>query len=275
MNRLSEAGKRANLRPFCKAGETKPAGLGHNLLSFRYPPASAGVTMKLTTTALTLTVLMCGASVAAFALRPDAKAATSGNAVSLETLVPKRFADWTELPAQGVQVVNPQTQELLDKLYSQLLVRTYVNKQGYRVMLSLAYGDDQRGGLQAHRPEVCYPAQGFKLGKVEDGSLPTSYGSIDVRRLATSLGARNEPVTYWLTVGDQVIKNTLDKRIAQIRLGLTGQIPDGLLFRISSIDNDNVRGFEMQQKFAAEMMSAVPAAARKQLSGLAPAASAS
>ena len=35
----------------------------------------------------------------------------------------------------------------------------------------MAYGDDQRGGLQAHRPEVCYPAQGFKLGKVEDGTL--------------------------------------------------------------------------------------------------------
>ena len=50
-------------------------------------------------------------------------------------------------------------------------------------MLSMAYGDDQRGGLQAHRPEVCYPAQGFKLGKVEDGSLSTSFGNIEVRRL--------------------------------------------------------------------------------------------
>jgi EpsI family protein len=239
------------------------------------PLLNTTMTMKLNTTALTLTVLMCSASVAGFAMRPDSKAATKGNAVSLETLVPKRFGDWAELPEQGAQVVNPQTQELLDKLYSQLLVRTYVNKEGYRIMLSMAYGDDQRGGLQAHRPEVCYPAQGFKLGKVEDGRLPTSYGNIDVRRLATSLGARNEPVTYWLTVGDQVIKNTLDKRIAEIRLGLTGQIPDGLLFRISSIDNDNARGFEMQGKFAAEMMSAVPAAARKQLSGLAPAAAAS
>ena len=136
-------------------------------------------------------------------------------------------------------------------------------------MLSMAYGDDQRGGLQAHRPEVCYPAQGFKLGKVEDGALPTPFGTIDVRRLTTSLGARNEPVTYWLTVGDQVIKNKFDKRIAEIRLGLTGQIPDGLLFRVSSIDNDPARAFAMQQKFAADMMAAVPAETRRQLSGLA------
>jgi EpsI family protein len=89
-----------------------------------------------------------------------------------------------------------------------------------------------------------------------------------VRRVTTSLGTRNEPVTYWLTVGDQIIKSKFDKRIAEVRLGLTGQIPDGLLFRISSIDNDANRAFAMQQKFAADMMAAVPPVARRQLSGL-------
>ena len=227
--------------------------------------------MQIKRTALALALLMCLTSVAGIAARPGAKAADKGNALTLETLVPKGFGDWTELPEQGAQVVNPQTKELLDKLYSQLLTRTYVNKDGYRIMLSMAYGDDQRGGLQAHRPEVCYPAQGFALiGKVEDGSLATAYGNIEVRRLNTSLGARNEPVTYWLTVGDQIIRSALDKRMAQIRLGLTGQIPDGLLFRVSSIDNDAARGFAMQQKFTADMMAAVPAPTRKQLSGLAP-----
>ena len=224
--------------------------------------------MKTNHIALTLAALMCGAAVAGIAVRPSSKAAEKGKTISLEVMVPKSFADWTELPEQGVQVVNPQTKELLDKLYSQILTRSYVDKQGYRIMLSMAYGDDQRGGLQAHRPEVCYPAQGFKLGKVEDGQLATSYGNIDVRRLSTNFGARNEPVTYWLTVGDQVVQTGFDKRVAQIRLGLTGQIPDGLLFRISSIDDDASRAYAMQQKFVADMMASVPPAARKQLSGL-------
>ena len=230
--------------------------------------------MKANTVALTLAALMCTASIASIAVRPGQKAADKGKAISLEAVVPKGFGDWTELTEQNAQVVNPQTKELLDKLYSQLLSRTYVNKQGYRIMLSMAYGDDQRGGLQAHRPEVCYPAQGFKLGKVEDGVLATSYGKIDVRRLITTYGTRNEPVTYWLTVGDEVIRSPLDKRISQIRLGLTGQIPDGLLFRISSIDADVDRAFANQQKFVADMMAAVPPAARKQLSGLTAAAGA-
>ena len=224
--------------------------------------------MKLNPTALALAALMCGVSVAGIAARPSTKATDKGNAVSLEAVVPKGFGEWAELPDQGAQVVNPQTKELLDKLYSQILTRSYINKQGYRIMLSMAYGDDQRGGLQAHRPEVCYPAQGFKLGRVEDGALATSFGNIDVRRLSTSLGARNEPVTYWLTVGDQIIKSKFDKRIAEIRLGFTGQIPDGLLFRVSSIDNDTDQAFAMQQKFVADMLAAVPAATRRQLSGL-------
>ena len=230
--------------------------------------------MKANSVAVVLAVSMCAVSLGGIAARPSAKAAEKGTSISLEGIVPKGFGDWTVLPEQGNQVVNPQTKELLDKLYSQLLSRTYVNKEGYRIMLSMAYGDDQRGGLQAHRPEVCYPAQGFKLGKVEDGVLATSYGKIDVRRLSTTYGTRIEPVTYWLTVGDEVIRTAMDKRIAQIRLGLTGQIPDGLLFRISSIDGDEARAFATQQKFVADLMSAVPAAARKQLSGLTAAAGA-
>jgi EpsI family protein len=225
--------------------------------------------MRMTQVSWLLTALMCVAAVGGLAARPTSTAAQRGHSVSLEASVPKAFADWTELPEQGAQVVNPQTKELLDKLYSQLLTRTYVNKQGYRIMLSMAYGDDQRGALQAHKPEVCYPAQGFTLQSNELGQLATPFGSIEVRRLSTSLGARAEPVTYWFTVGDQVIRNKLEKRLAEIRLGLTGQIPDGLLFRVSSIDSNTQRGFAIQQQFASDLLASVPPATRKRLSGLA------
>lgn len=222
--------------------------------------------MNLKFTAAVMAALMCGAALTGYAARPSSKKA---GGIVLESAVPKSFGEWKELPDLGTQVVNPQTKDLLDKLYSQILSRTYVNKAGYRIMLSVAYGDDQRGGLQAHRPEVCYPAQGFKVGKIDDGGLATSFGTIEVRRMTTTLGNRDEPVTYWLTVGDQVIKTTFDKRLAEIRLGLTGQIPDGLLFRVSSIDKDAAHAFTMQQKFTADILGAVPADIRRQLSGLA------
>ena len=34
--------------------------------------------------------------------------------------------------------------------------------RGRQIMLSIAYGEDQRDGMKLHYPEVCYPAQGFQ-----------------------------------------------------------------------------------------------------------------
>lgn len=224
--------------------------------------------MKLGITAFALAALMCGASVASIGIREKASRPSQSLGINLDAAVPKAFGDWTEAP-QPAQMVNPETKALLDSIYSQILARTYVHKDGYRIMLSMAYGDDQRGGLQAHRPEVCYPAQGFKVNSQADGKLATDFGPIEVRRLTTNLKTRAEPVTYWLTTGDFVIRDVWDKRKAQLLAAFTGQIPDGLLFRVSSVDEDSARAFAMQQKFAADMMSAVSAETRRKLSGLA------
>ena len=224
--------------------------------------------MKTLRLSIIIATLMAVSAVAGIVARPTVKADQTGPRYKLEEIVPKRFGDWKLLPDQGAQVVNPQTQALLDSLYSQLLVRTYVNSQGYRIMLSLAYGDDQRGGLQAHKPEVCYPAQGFKLISNQSGTLDTGYGGIPVHRLSTIMGARYEPVTYWINVADTPVNNVLEKRMVQLKLGLTGQVPDGLLFRVSSIDESAPRAFSAQQAFVADLLKAVPPIDRKRLSGV-------
>ena len=110
------------------------------------------------------TVVASGVSIVA---RPSHKAVEVGRSFGCETTRPKSYGDWREMPVKDAQVVNPETQRLLDGLYSQMLARTYVNLQGC-IMLSLAYGDDQRGGLTAHRPEACYPAQGLTLNTEYD-----------------------------------------------------------------------------------------------------------
>jgi EpsI family protein len=218
--------------------------------------------------AIILAALMFATSVGAIVVRPDTKAAERGPAVSLETMVPKRFSGWAVEEKQVAQMVNPQTKELLDKLYSQILSRTYVGPDGYRIMLSVAYGSDQRGALQAHKPEVCYPAQGFKLHDLRAAELSTDFGSIAASRLFASLRTRSEPVTYWFTVGDSTVKNAIEKRIVELRYGLTGQIPDGLLFRISSIDPDRERAYRMQERFTNDLLSSVSPVDRLRLSGL-------
>lgn len=185
----------------------------------------------------------------------------------LEKVVPRQFGEWKELP-MPVQAVNPQTQEILERIYSQTMGRSYVNASGYMIMLALSYGADQRGTMEAHMPEVCYPAQGFKVHVNQPGQLTTPRGDISVKRLATQMGTRHEPLTYWFTIGSANVQSRTDKRIAELRMALTGQVPDGLLFRVSSIDEDQTRAWRMQELFVNDLLSSVPDATRIRLAGV-------
>lgn len=219
--------------------------------------------------AVVLAATMVAVSVAAYFIKPSETATARGQGIQLDSAIPKRFGPWREDEVRLAQVVNPQTQQLLDKLYSQVLSRVYVDDRGYRVMLSLAYGDDQRGGLQAHKPEVCYPAQGFTLLSNEKAEVKTQFGSIAGRRLGTQLGSRIEPITYWFALGDRAVTSRFEYRLVEIRFGLTGQLPQGLLFRISSIDADAPRAYREHERFANDLLAAVSAGDRQRLSGLA------
>jgi len=214
-------------------------------------------------TAWLISALMCSAAVGSFWARPNFVEVPN----FLESTVPPRFGEWRKLE-EPVQIINPATKKKLEEIYKEWLSRTYVNESGDRIMLSMARSGNQIGIQQAHIPDICYPAQGFKIGGVEDGELPTAYGPIPVTRLTATMGARHEPITYWLTMGDQVVKTQWDKRWVQIRAALTGGSPGGLLFRVSTIDRDPAHAFAIQQKFVADMMAAVSPEARQKLSGL-------
>ena len=185
----------------------------------------------------------------------------------LESTVPTEFGGWRKLE-EPAQIVDPGTERLLAKIYREALSRSYVNEAGDRIMLWIARSGNQIGIQQAHVPNICYPAQGFKIGQPRGPKLPTAYGTIEVSQLATNKGSRYEPVTYWLTMADQVVKTQWEKRMVQFRTLLTGESPGGLLFRVSSIDRESERGFAIQQKFVADMMASVSPEARRKLSGL-------
>jgi EpsI family protein len=185
----------------------------------------------------------------------------------LARIVPRQFAGWRELPS-APSVVSAQTQEMLQSIYNEMLARAYAAADGYQVMLSIAYGGDQRGVLRAHKPEVCYPAQGFKLLDVADGTLSTEHGPIPTRTLRTVLGPRHEPVMYWFAFAGRTSASTWERRLQSVRMSLTGQVPDGLLFRVSSIDADAQRAWQRQGDFVRALLGACTPVARARLAGL-------
>ncbi|MBK9347406.1 MAG: EpsI family protein [Burkholderiales bacterium] len=224
--------------------------------------------MKMLARSLLLCALMFGAAGMAVTLRPHQRIADQGPQFELETLIPEAFGEWRSEPTSAAQIVDPQQQEMLNKIYSKTLSRTYVNPQGYRIMLSIAYGRDQTDTAQVHKPEVCYPAQGFVLHDRHVDVLQHSAGSIPITRLSTSLGPRKEPVSYWIMIGETVIKTgSFDKKLVELGYGLRGKIPDGILIRASSIDADTANAYTMQDQFSKQMIEAVTPALRWRVTG--------
>lgn len=208
--------------------------------------------------ALGALVLMLVAALGAWALTPTHKLADQLGPLDLEAVIPTEFGDWQMLPASSGGIVNPQQTAVIELIYTQTLSRTYLNRRtGEAVMLSIAYGEDQRDGMALHYPEVCYPAQGFQVKSNKKGTLRLDQGEIPVRRLETFAGQRFEPVTYWTMIGEHATLGGLDKKLTEMQYSLRGQIPDGLLFRVSSINRDSAAAFESQGQFVAAMLPAL------------------
>lgn len=220
-------------------------------------------------TSTVLAVLMVATAASAGLLKPQNYLADTRQKVSLEAIVPEAFEGWTMAQVSS-GVVNPQQETLIRAIYAETLTRTYVSARGERVMLSIAYGKNQSDASQVHTPEVCYPGQGFQVKSIERGDLETPFGRIPVRRLETSFGTqRAEPVTYWTTLGDYAVTNGSEKKFKEIEYALQGYIADGLLFRVSSIDPDTRRGYNLQANFVNALLMALTPDQRRRLAGLA------
>jgi EpsI family protein len=211
---------------------------------------------------------MFAAAGLALALKPTAKVADAGPKIDLEVLIPKSFGDWKVDETIVPLIADPEQEALLNKIYNQTLSRTYINGKGDRIMLSIAYGGDQSDNMAVHKPEVCYPAQGFQILKSPAvGTFSTDEGSIPVKRLVATQGPRIEPITYWTTVGDKVEVSGLKWKLQQLKYGLTGKIPDGLLFRISSIQADDVKAYQTQDAFTRDLLKAMSPNDRQRIIG--------
>lgn len=213
-----------------------------------------------------LSAMLGTAALAAWA-RPTIHESDSRPGFKLDDMIPLAFGDWQIDHNMPVIVPPPDQQAALSRIYNQILARSYVNSAGYRIMLSLAYGGDQSDGLTVHLPEICYVGQGFKLEQAGDSRMLLGGLNIPVRRLITSLGQRHEPITYWVTYGDEATNSAWRRRVVGFNFGLRRRIPDGLLVRVSSIDRNDVYAYHVQDAFLIQLVGAMTLSKRNLLIG--------
>lgn len=217
--------------------------------------------------ALMVLALMLLACMLAFAMTPRTKLADIRDRIDLNAAIPSQFGEWSLDTTQVPVNPSPVQRETLALIYDQTVSRTYVNKQGQRVMLSMAYGSAQTNELRAHRQEVCYAAQGFKISQLSHGLIPVAGRQIRATRMVASLGRRVEPVTYWFTMGDNVVLSLIDRQITQLKYSLSGVIPDGYLIRLSSLGSVPEAEYELQLRFGDDLFAVLPDGLKRKLLG--------
>lgn len=208
-------------------------------------------------------LMLAGAGASAW-LKPTQMMADQKPAIVLHSLVPEAFGDWTVDPNLIPVLSDPTVQSKLDTLYSETLNRTYVNKRGQRIMLSMAYGRNQNSeSTAAHRPEFCYVAQGFSIRGFGKDKVSLPNHQLEVVRLEAQIGRRIEPISYWVTLNDEAITPGIDRKLRQLRYGLQGFIVDGMLVRISSIEEaaapaGSTPDYRLHDRFMADLEKALP-----------------
>jgi EpsI family protein len=185
-----------------------------------------------------------------------------------DTLIPRGFGDWQELPYANKVVVNPVQEENLMRLYSETFARTFIHKPtGRALMLSIAYGRDQSNDTQLHTPEACYPSQGFKVENRAEHAVPSAFGPIESVQLMTTMGPqRTEPLTFFVRVGDGVARGSRDRNLARVKMALQGYRVDGMLFRVSEVSKQ-ADAFDLQDRFINDLLNALGPEGRRRIIG--------
>ncbi len=217
---------------------------------------------------LLISLAMLLAAGLALAVTPRLKLADHGPVINLEIMIPRKFGEWRQEETIESLVISPVTKALLDKIYKQVLTRNYINRTGERIMLSIAFGDDQSRPTQVHLPEVCYVGQGFQIEGMTKDFIDVSGLKLPVMKLVATRGQRVEPITYWIMTGDLAVRGNWERKIALLKYGLSGKIPSGILVRISTISANESQSYRTEEQFVRDMLEAMPMESRKVLTGV-------
>lgn len=222
--------------------------------------------------AFAIAICMVMAIVAAWALTPK-QDRVAADEVRFADLVPLAFGDWTAIPNPLAQVdlaVKRDERDQASLLFDEVLSRSYRNSAGDIVMLSIAYGRQQRQELKIHRPELCYAAQGFRVSRMSEGGIveSASSGRSYGRSMLAVAPNRVEPVSYWIRIGDVLSDSAWTTRLSIFQEGLQGSVVDGVLVRLSQVvaDTDGYeRSLLLQRQFGTDLLDALDADARRHL----------
>ena len=224
--------------------------------------------MARSTNILLACMAMLGAMLLAVVMTPHNLMAHTHDVFDIDKHLPTKFGDWK--PVEGLNVIAPPAADSLEAaVYNQEASRGFVDPEGHVVMLMVAYGESQSDSLQLHHPEVCYTAQGFRVSRTSPLKLDyaSSAPPLKATRLVAQREERVEPITYWMRIGYDNSSSNWARQALKLGYGLRGWVPDGALFRVSTIGIPADLSFKVQDKFIHDLLNAVDPETREFMVG--------
>ena len=202
-------------------------------------------------------VALLGAALLAYVITPRHLMARTHDVFDVDDHIPRAFGEWSALP--GLGVIKPPPDGLEAQIYNQEVARAFIDKEGHVVFFMVAYGESQSNRLELHHPEVCYTAQGFRVTRPTTSKFEWSPSAppISLTRLVASREGRLEPISYWMRIGYDVSNGNWAHQALKLQYGLRGWIPDGALFRVSTVGVPEGLSFKVQDKFIRDLLNSV------------------
>lgn len=198
-----------------------------------------------------------GALAGAEWLRPRRELLLMRPGAQLKAIIPLDFGSWRG--GEGGDIVIPRVEgSLSTRIYSDQLGRIYRNDNdagaNELVMLLAAYGKSQSDSLQLHRPEVCYPANGFQIASRELIGIPVGSFVIPAVALTAVAGSRVEDIIYWTRLGKGLPQTAGEQRSDRLKAAMAGYVADGVLVRASVVREGGNPAFPLLRSFMTQLV---------------------
>ena len=184
----------------------------------------------------------------------------------LEKVIPRKLGQWQFASSSGL--VLPPRDENERFVYDQVLTRVYSAAGQPDIMLLIAFGGGQTGLFELHRPEACYPSQGYQLrGKHEVPLKVWPHVTLPSVFWSAANDLRTEQLLYWSRIGQKFPVTWLQSKVAVVENNLQRTLPDGVLVRMSMLTGDAASALPLLERFARELVASVDALGRRVLIG--------
>lgn len=173
-----------------------------------------------------------------------------------QRMIPEKVGGWTS--RRSAELVLPAEDEQQDKLYENLETRIYEGDGLPSMMLLIAYSSIQQNDVHVHRPEVCYPAAGFPIIQSKPAEIDFGPTKVYARELLADRGGLTERILYWVRVGNYFPIGWAEQRLMMAVSNAKGIMPDGLLFRVSTIEEADRFSSQVLETFTKAFVDASP-----------------